>query len=111
MAAVYPCFLLKRPSAAAPDDTSARVPAGGGQRRRPHQLTEQSRQLSGADFLLQRVAHEQIVSFGSLEPIIDCRLRFLFEDCGHAFYSLVGICSFYRSSFDAIAQVISHFNG
>jgi hypothetical protein len=38
-------------------------------------------------------------------------LRFLFEDCGHAFYSLVGICSFYRSSFDAIAQVISHFNG
>jgi hypothetical protein len=36
---------------------------------------------------------------------------FLFEDCGHAFYSLVGVCSFYRSSFDAIAQVASHFNG
>jgi hypothetical protein len=62
--------------------------------------------MGGAGFLLQRAIHEQILNVDSLEPIVDYRLRFLFEDRGHAVYSLVRTCSFYRSSDDGVLQCL-----
>jgi hypothetical protein len=62
-------------------------------------ITEQATQMGGTKALLQRDAYEQTANDTSLEPIVDGRLGFLFENCGHAVYTLVGACAFDRSSF------------
>ena len=45
-----------------------------------HKITEQFRQMGGAKALLQWAAQEQIANHTSLEPIVDSRLRILFEN-------------------------------